>query len=267
MCTLIVARELAAEETVGEEKLPVQLWVGANRDEALDRPSKPPSIRRKNGVRILAPTDERAGGTWLGINEHGVFAGLTNRYGSRYDPERRSRGELVLRALGCASASKAARQIGALDGADYNGFHLICADPSSMHLVWGDSDRMVRAPIESRVAVITERSLGATDDARKRQTKRRIERVRSDGEFGSEWLKATLADAREESSGATDLEVPATGSSHSLCICPDRGNYGTRSSTVLALGDTPRGWHAEGPPCRVDYDEITGQLEDVWLSG
>lgn len=266
MCTLIVARDLAERETATDEDSTVQVWVGANRDEALDRPSKPPSIRRANDVRILAPTDERAGGTWLGINEHGVFAGLTNRYGSPYDPERRSRGELVLRALSRASASEAAQQIGALDGDDYNGFHLICADSTSMHLVWGGSGRIVRAPVESRIAVITERSLGATDDARKRQTKRRIERVRSAGEFGSDWLKAILADAGDGASDATGLDVPATGSSHSLCICPDQGNYGTRSSTVLALGHEPRGWHAEGPPCRVDYEEITDQVRDVWLS-
>ncbi len=267
MCTLIVARDLAGGEMATDEESAVQLWVGANRDEALDRPSKPPSIRREDGVRILAPTDERAGGTWLGINEHGLFVGLTNRYASPYAPARRSRGELVLRALRCASASKAAAHIGALDGADYNGFHLICADASSMHLVWGDSARMVRAPLGSRVAVITERSLGATDDARKRRTKRRIERVRSAGRFGSDWLKATLRDVRVESGETVDLEVPATGSSHGLCICPDQGNYGTRSSTVLALGDDPRGWHAEGPPCRVDYESITDKVGDVWRSG
>ena len=70
MCTLI-----AIHRTVTG----APLVVAANRDEYLDRPAEGPSIHEKPGGPVLAPRDVRAGGTWLGINPMGVFAGVTNR--------------------------------------------------------------------------------------------------------------------------------------------------------------------------------------------
>ena len=68
MCTLVVASHVLPDRS---------LVVVANRDEQLDRASSPP-FRWKEG--FFAPRDEVAGGTWLGVNDHGVFVGITNRY-------------------------------------------------------------------------------------------------------------------------------------------------------------------------------------------
>ncbi|HLT35932.1 MAG TPA: NRDE family protein, partial [Enhygromyxa sp.] len=93
MCTIIAA---------------LQVWPGrplvvaANRDEALDRPAIDPRVWAPGEVaarRVLAPRDLRAGGTWLGVNDAGLFVGITNRRAIP-DPRRRSRGELVFEALG-----------------------------------------------------------------------------------------------------------------------------------------------------------------------
>ena len=59
MCTLIVAVSMWAV---------APLVVAANRDEDLHRPAEPPSVRDNDGVRILAPRDTQAGGTWIGVN-------------------------------------------------------------------------------------------------------------------------------------------------------------------------------------------------------
>ena len=52
-----------------------------NRDE---RPARkvalPPAFGVTRGVRFVAPTDGEAGGTWLGVNEHGLTLCLLNRY-------------------------------------------------------------------------------------------------------------------------------------------------------------------------------------------
>ena len=90
MCTLIVLHRCFAD---------AELLVAANRDEYLDRPAEPPALRRWNGRTVLAPRDVRAGGTWLGLNDAGVFAALTNRPNATPDPTRRSRGLLVVDAL------------------------------------------------------------------------------------------------------------------------------------------------------------------------
>ncbi len=69
MCTLIVLHRCVPGRP---------LVVAANRDEFLDRPAAGPALRMRDSGPILAPLDLEAGGTWLGLNGRGVFAGLTN---------------------------------------------------------------------------------------------------------------------------------------------------------------------------------------------
>jgi uncharacterized protein with NRDE domain len=54
------------------------LLIAANREEFYDRPSLGPAIQA-GPPRVLCGVDARAGGTWLGVNEHGVVAAVTNR--------------------------------------------------------------------------------------------------------------------------------------------------------------------------------------------
>lgn len=70
----------------------------ANRDEYFDRPFEGPRLRDE-ALGILAPRDLRAGGTWLGVNRHGLVAAITNRRGDEHDAALPSRGLLVHRAL------------------------------------------------------------------------------------------------------------------------------------------------------------------------
>ena len=55
------------------------LVVAANRDEFLARPATPPVLLREPPPRAFGGRDLTAGGTWLGIAETGVVAGLLNR--------------------------------------------------------------------------------------------------------------------------------------------------------------------------------------------
>ncbi|MDP6943716.1 MAG: NRDE family protein, partial [Myxococcota bacterium] len=113
MCTVIIATRVWSE---------LPLLVASNRDEALARPSLPPS-RWRDGM--VAPRDERAGGTWIGVSDVEVVAAVTNRFGPTADPARRSRGELVPMALEAPSAEEAARRIARISPATYNPFHLL----------------------------------------------------------------------------------------------------------------------------------------------
>src|SRR3981081_2533110 len=88
MCTLVLRRSKGL------------VAVSAHRHEPLSRPASGPRV--EGGV--LAPRDETAHGTWLGLNRHGLFVGITNRTGALLDPLRRSRGLLVRDALEATSA-------------------------------------------------------------------------------------------------------------------------------------------------------------------
>jgi len=96
-----------------------------NRDEYHERPAA--ALTRWNDVPgILAGRDLRLGGTWLGVNEAGCFALVTNRRGyGDPNPERVSRGELVIDQL-AGSGTYSDPERAKLN--DFNPFNLISAN-------------------------------------------------------------------------------------------------------------------------------------------
>lgn len=76
----------------------VPLIVAANRDESLARPSAPPQALAPG---IVGGKDLEGGGTWLGVNDDGVFVAITNRGVPARTPRSYSRGLLALEALHC----------------------------------------------------------------------------------------------------------------------------------------------------------------------
>jgi hypothetical protein len=120
MCTLVVLRRPAHDWP---------LILGANRDEMIERPWRPPARHWPDRPEVIAGLDELAGGSWLGLNDHGVVAGVLNRFGTLGPkPGQRSRGELVLEALDHADAGAAAAALAHIDPRAYRPFNLIIAD-------------------------------------------------------------------------------------------------------------------------------------------
>src|SRR5207237_6818700 len=141
------------------------LAVSGNRNELLSRPASGPGV--SDGV--LAPRDELAGGSWLGLNRHGLFVCVTNRRGGMVDPSRKSRGLLVIEALKAHSASGLRAAMEELHGDRHNGFHLIYADLRDAWVTWSDGLMVRHERLDpGRVQVITERSFGAGEGERER---------------------------------------------------------------------------------------------------
>ncbi|WP_371186572.1 NRDE family protein [Thalassotalea maritima] len=90
MCILFIAIEQHPD---------YPLIIAANRDEFYQRPTQQAHIwHGPDG--IYAGKDNQQGGTWLGINQRGEFAALTNiREQERHRDDATSRGELVVKAL------------------------------------------------------------------------------------------------------------------------------------------------------------------------
>ena len=105
------------------------MLIAANRDEMVGRKWSPPARHWPDRPEVVAGKDELAGGSWLGINDHGVAAGILNRFGSLGPaPGVRSRGELVLEALDHADAAAAAAALVRLDPKAYRTFNMVIAD-------------------------------------------------------------------------------------------------------------------------------------------
>lgn len=230
MCTLVVAAHVLAGRS---------LVVVANRDEQLDRPSSPP-FRWAAG--FFAPRDDVAGGTWLGVNDHGVFVGITNRYLGGRDATRASRGELVVQALGRSSARAIHEAMRNVDPARYNGFHLVYADERDVLATFADGRALAQITLGKGVHAITERSFGAGDD-----------RVRL-GRILTAWERGDLEKVLVEHDEADPLAA--------TCVHFPPLNYGTRSAMILErTGEGDRPWKmrwAEGPPCVTPFRDTLG---------
>ena len=100
--------------------------IAANRDEFLERPAGDPTTLHEN-PHLVGGKDLKAGGTWLGISEHGIVAGLLNRRAAENggNPDARSRGLLCLDALRRRTAREAAEFASRERGLDYDPFNLL----------------------------------------------------------------------------------------------------------------------------------------------
>lgn len=240
MCTLLIA--------IGVSGAP-GLYAIANRDEALDRPAAPPAIHERRGMKVLAPTDLEAGGTWLGLNDAGIFAGITNRFRMESKPGHTSRGMLVFRALQERSAVVASEIIAGLNPRDYNGFHLVIAGQGEGFIVWNDTTTIRREALAPGYHAITERSFGAAPSRRRDRLRRRLAEL---GEWNAErpaQLRRWMVEHDEDSLEAT-------------CVHLEEANYGTRSSTLVEVGDDD--WkfcHADGAPCTTPYRKYDAEIE------
>ncbi len=232
------------------------LVVAANRDEYLARPATPPTCLRETAPRAFGGRDLSAGGTWLGVTETGLVAGMLNRRSaSPPDAACRSRGQLCLDLLGQPGAVDAAARVAGEPAGRYNPFNLLLADPRDAFVVSqprGEAPRATR--LERGLHLLTNLDLNDPTCPRIAASHRGFvaagDAFASDGDVDAfvARLQSVLADH------ATALDPRGPGS-----LCVHAGPYGTRSSSVLLVGTEAaslRYYHADGPPCRTRLEPV-----------
>src|SRR6266481_3612581 len=124
------------------------ILVAANREEAYDRAALVPSIQ-PGKPRVLSGVDTKAGGTWLGVNQSGLFVGAANRPRLFTPSSPKSRG-LLCRDLLRANSARHAVDIAMeeLTANKYDGVNFVIADYESGWAVHGGDDPNVTELIE-----------------------------------------------------------------------------------------------------------------------
>lgn len=243
MCTLIVLHRCSQA---------APLVVAANRDEYLERSAEGPAVRETAAGKVVAPRDERAGGTWLGLNEDGLFAAITNRRCESPDPNRRSRGLIVMDALAARTAREAAEEIEGLERDAYNPFNLLVADGVSAHVIsyMGRPERIDLAPGPHVIGNVH------PADAEFPKVERQRREVAAIAEAPADQVLDSLSTLCRSHAGDGPLQH----------TCVHAEPYGTCSSTLLRLGDAGALLHfADGPPCRSEYRDYTSLLAELDL--
>jgi uncharacterized protein with NRDE domain len=230
--------------------------VAANRDEFYDRPATPPT-RLGDDPWVMAGQDQVAGGTWLGVNERGLVAGILNRRSHvPPDPARRSRGQLCLDLLRATSVGTAVTRIGRETATAYNPFNLLIASADAAYVVGNVSGLITPTQLVPGLHVLTNLDLDDFECPRIAKSYGMFDAA--GGHLQAYSMDQLLAALREIlSDHSTTLDPRSDGPPNNLCVHTER--FGTRSSTILVYVASEgrfRMWHANGPPCQTAYAEI-----------
>lgn len=237
MCTLILAWRVF-------DNAPI--CVAANRDEAVDRPSTPPSVRSGDPT-IIAPRDERVGGTWIGYNESGVFVAVTNRWVS--GEGERSRGLLVDDALGERSASDAIEHVESeIQRRRYAPFHLLIADKEESHLLEHDDRGDAHHRLNPGIHIVV--NVGFDGDWFVSKARPKVGKQQAEN---AERVYETLQPLPEETASEWTTRAGTVLGDHEFGVCIHGDGFGTRSSSLVRLGTECLYEFADGPPCVTPY--------------
>jgi uncharacterized protein with NRDE domain len=233
MCLLVISFRAVGDAPI---------LVAANREERFDRPALPPRIQSGH-PRVLCGIDRQAGGTWLGVNAHGLLVAVTNRAKTNpppHSPQPPSRGVLCRELLKCRAASEAAkRALEALGGGRYNGANYVCLDRQRAIAIHA-GDRLVPLEIEPGLHLMANGDLDDLDD-------RRLAQVRA---LLAEDPPRTVAEfVARTAAVCAHADIVLRG--------PDRGTVSSDQVALTADLQDAVYRHAPGPPDQQPYDDYS----------
>ncbi len=248
MCLLAVQYRLVPESPI---------LIAANREEYYDRPSLPPAIQ-SGKPRALCGIDQRAGGTWLGVNQNGMFVGICNRMTRVPKAGERSRGLLSLDLLRCNSARKAYDKcLEELTRTRYAGCNIVIADYNEGWVIYNEDHEPDARELPEGLSIIGARNLNDSGDERVQMAHRLLTLQTLDSP-----VKFLAVASKVFARGPTGNGRPGM-------VIRGQG-YGTISSSLIALGVKPRDaiyQYAAGAPDQTKYEDYSPMLRDILSRG
>ncbi len=230
---------------------PDHVWpivIAANRDELISRSWDVPAGYWPDRPGVVAGRDRSAGGTWMGLNRHGVVAAVLNRPGSLGPAaNKRSRGELPLFALEQPTARRAAEALVALDAGQWRGFNMVLADRTGGWFVRGVGHGHPHAePLPVGLSMVTAHDPNDRDSPRVERHLPRFQAARAPepgARGGGDWSAGDWGDW-------PDLLADRSGRAGEQLNVTPRGEFATVSSSLVALpaDGAPIWLFAPGPP-------------------
>lgn len=205
--------------------------------------------------KVLAGTDLRAGGTWLGVNEHGVLAAILNRRSSGAETvqaDTRSRGLLCLDLLARKSAA-AAREFLEIQREPYQPFTVVFADRNDAWFAFNTTGPIKTAKLSPGLHVFSNAAMH-DEYSEKRQrayalfVEAQPEEEKLSGPHSS-WIGAF-----EKALSDHTLGNDAGNPNDALCVHGDVS--GTVSSSIILFSKSARQFrtfYCAGAPCQNQF--------------
>lgn len=235
---------------------PYGLILAANRDESLDRPSEGPQVW-PGPPAFVAGRDALAGGTWLGVNAHGLVVGLTNHWtGSAPDTTRASRGGIVTGLLACRNLDEVRARLAGMDPEATNAYLLLAARAGE-GAIWAATGTGLRAEeVEGPIFALGNSLPEEGSDTKPERALDRFVAIDP-----SEPIPARLRD--DLAAALADHAGPKR--DQGLCVHTER-RFGTVSSTILLLAPAVTEswmWFAPGAPCTAKFEDRSALLRGI----
>ena len=122
--------------------------MACSRDESHGRaPALPPTPKTIGDLATLMPVDPSSGGTWVGVNEHGLALTLLN-YNLPERPTDRdmSRGDVIPALLGLGTVAEVIDQAAAIQRQRMMPFRLVACDGRSL-MLWRSTEPITQADV------------------------------------------------------------------------------------------------------------------------
>ncbi len=228
------------------------ILVAHNREEYFDRPTQGPKIQ-SGKPRVICGIDRKAGGTWFGVNQHGLLVAVANRPKSKPPLEPRSRGVLCRELLSQTNAQDAADAAAEeLRSGGYAGANYLCADAEYAYVVYG-GNYVEAVELRPGLHIMTNGDVDDPFDDRQEFIRRQLTLQKIDSAVAF-LAVASRAFARK----------PDSNGRHG--VVQSGGDFGTVSSILLSLPNRIQNsvfQYAAGPPNETTYDDCSALLRQV----
>ena len=232
------------------------ILVAANREEKYDRVCPTPSIQ-SGKPRILASMDQQTGGTYLGVNQAGMFCGLTTRRKMYVPPNPKSRSVLCREMLRANSARQAVDvALEELDSNQYDGANFVVADAESGWVIHAGNEVNVQ-PLQEGLSIVGDKDIDDPMDDRASLARRLLTLQMLDSP-----VKFLAVASKVFARG------PVSGGRPGMVV--RQPNFGTISSTLISLGKKPRDaiyQYSNGAPDQSKFEDYSPFLRDILSRG
>ena len=164
------------------------------------------------------------------------------------DPERRSRGLVCLEALQGPTAAETVESLVTQPPQRYNPFNLLVMDHSNLVWVAYDDEPIIQ-PLQPGLHILANGELNDFETVRLRRARQLLHTTeQTDLPTLLPFLEQVCSD-----------HEPGVQNRETICMHRDADNYGTVSSTILALptdGQEPVYRYAAGHPCQTPYAAV-----------
>ncbi len=228
------------------------LLIACNREEQLDRESQMPRIQ-SGRPRVVCGIDKKTGGTWAGVNQHGLFIAVVNcpKRNPPFDP--RSRGVLCKELLASKNAEEALEKAyQELSTGCYAGGNFLCVDRFSGGVVYG-GDEVATEKLRPGLRMLSANRLDDYRDQRQEFVRRLLTLQRIDSAVSFLAVASRTFSRKPDEMGKRGIVIKES-------------EYGTVSSMLLSLTErTQRSimQFADGPPNEKPYEDVSALLRQV----